>query len=314
MSKRIQNRIAESRYTLPIAAFYSIFIWLCAGLVSHQWWIQFSCFIVSAFMLMMINKENMLIRTYSRLVSSFYLIITCAAVFLFESRSCAIMQMGAAISFYMLWHCYQDKHSVGWTFYTFFFLSAGSIMQSEVLYYLPIFWILMARFISSLSWRTFFASLVGLFTPYWLCMPYFVLQGKDCIELLASHWGPLFNITSLPDYSVLHINQLVLLALIVILMTIGSLHFIATSYKDTVRVRQIFFSFITTAVFSIALLLIKPHCYDIVIHVLILVASPMTAHFFALTSSRFTNILFMITLTVILLVTGFNLWISSSHF
>ena len=311
MSKRLQNRIAESRYTLPIAAFYSILIWLCAGLVSHQWWIQFSCFVVSAFMMMMINKENMLIRTYSRLVSSFYLIITCAAVFLFESRSCAIMQMGAAISFYLLWHCYQDKRSVGWTFYTFFFLSAGSIMESEVLYYLPILWIMMARFISSLSWPTFFASLVGLFTPYWLCMPYFIFQGKDSIELLASHWGPLTHMMSLPDYSELHIHQLILLALIVILMTIGSLHFITTSYKDTVRVRQIFFSFITTAVFSIVLLLIKPHCYDIVIHVLILVVSPMIAHFFALTNSRFTNILFMITLTAILLVTGYNLWISS---
>lgn len=314
MSKRIQNRIAESRYTLPIAAFYSIFIWLCAGLVSHQWWIQFCCFVVSAYMLMMINKENMLIRIYSRLVSSFYLILTCTAVFLFESRSCAIIQMGAAVSFYLLWHCYQDKQSVGWTFYTFFFLSAGSIMQSQVLYYLPIFWIMMAWFISSLSWRTFFASLVGLFTPYWLCMPYFVLQGEDCIKLLTRHLSPLLDIVSLPDYSVLHLNQLVLLALLVILMIIGSFHFIATSYKDTVRVRQIFSSFITTAIFLIVLLLIQPHCYDIVISVLILVVSPMIAHFFALTNSRFTNILFMITLTMILLITGYNLWISSSPF
>lgn len=314
MSKRIQNRIAESRYTLPIAAFYSIFIWLCAGLVSHQWWIQFSCFIVSAFMMMMINKENMLIRIYSRLVSSFYLVLTCTAVFLFESRSCAIMQMGAAISFYMLWHCYQDKRSVGWTFYTFFFLSAGSIMQSQVLYYLPILWFMMARYINSLSWRTFFASLVGLVAPYWLCVPYFILKGENCIELLINHFGPPLDVAELPDYSVLHLNQLVLLVLLVILMTIGSFHFIATSYKDTVRVRQIFYSFIATEVFSIALLLIKPQCYDIAIHVLILVVSPMIAHFFALTDSRFTNILFMITLTMILLVTGFNLWTLSSHF
>lgn len=308
MSKRIQNRIAESRYTLPITALYSIFIWLCAGLVSHQWWIQFCCFVVSAFMLMLINKENVLIRIYSRLVSSSYLVLTCAAVFLFESRACAIMQMGAAISFYLLWHCYQDRRSVGWTFYTFFFLSVGSIIQIQVLYYLPIFWIMMAWFISSLSWRTFFASLVGLLTPYWLCMPYFVLQGEDCITLLTNHLSPLHNIGSLPDYSVLNLNQLVLLVLLVILMIIGSLHFITTSYKDTVRVRQIFFSFITTAIFSIALLLIQPHCYNIVIHVLILVVSPMIAHFFALTSTRFTNILFMVTLTIILLVTGFNLW------
>ena len=314
MSKRIQNRIAESRYTLPIAAFYSLFIWLCAGLVSHQWWIQFSCFIVSAFMLMMINKENMLIRIYSRLVSSFYLVLTCSAVFLFESRSCAIMQMGTTVSFYLLWHCYQDKDSVGWTFYTFFFLGVGSIMQSQVLFFLPLYWIMMGRFIGSLSWRTFYASLVGLSAPYWLCMPYFILKGENFVELLANHLSPLLHIVSLPDYSVLHLNQLVLLVLLVILMTIGSFHFIATSYKDTVRVRQIFYSFIATEVFSIALLLIRPQCYDIAIHVLILVVSPMIAHFFALTNSRFTNILFMVILTMILLVTGFNLWTLSSHF
>ena len=91
MIKRLQNRIAESRYTLAVTAFYSIIIWLIAGLVSQQWWIQFGCFVVSAWMMMMINRENLLIRIYSRLVSSAYLVLTCAAVFLFASRAYAIM-------------------------------------------------------------------------------------------------------------------------------------------------------------------------------------------------------------------------------
>jgi hypothetical protein len=314
MTKRIQNIIAESRYTLPITAFYSIGIWLIAGLVSQQWWIQFGCFVVSALMMMFLNKENMLIRIYSRLVSSAYLVLSCAAVFLFASRSSAIMQMGAAISLFLLWHCYQDKKSVGWTFYTFLCLGAGSIVHSQVLYYLPIFWIMMAWFIFSLSWRTFFASLLGLITPYWFCLPYYALQGEDCIELLTNHLSTLLAIVSYPDYSVLNMTQLVFLAILILLMVIGSSHFIANSYKDTIRVREIYYSFITTAIYSLLLVLIQPQCYDMVIHVLILVVSPMIAHFFALTHSRFTNILFIITLTVILLFTGYNLWISSFHF
>ena len=314
MTKRIQNIIAESRYTLPITAFYSIGIWLIAGLVSQQWWIQFGCFVVSALMMMFLNKENMLIRIYSRLVSSAYLVLSCAAVFLFASRSSAIMQMGAAISLFLLWHCYQDKKSVGWTFYTFLCLGAGSIVHSQVLYYLPIFWIMMAWFIFSLSWRTFFASLLGLITPYWFCLPYYALQGEDCMELLTNHLSTLLAIVSYPDYSVLNMTQLVFLAILILLMVIGSSHFIANSYKDTIRVREIYYSFITTAIYSLLLVLIQPQCYDMVIHVLILVVSPMIAHFFALTHSRFTNILFIITLTVILLFTGYNLWISSFHF
>lgn len=314
MTKRIQNRIAESRYTLLITAFYSIFIWLIAGLVPQQWWVQFGCFVVSAWMMMMINKENLLIRIYSRLVSSAYLVLTCAAVFLFASRSCAIMQMGAAISLYLLWHCYQDREAVGWTFYTFLSLGIGSILQSQVLYYLPIFWIIMAWFTYSLSWRTFFASLLGLLTPYWFCLPYYALKGENCIETLSSHLSTIFDITPFMDYSTLNITKIVYLGFLVLLMIIGSSHFITTSYRDTIRVRQIYYSLIMIAAFSLFLVVIQPHCYDMVIHVFILAVSPMIAHFFALTHSRFTNILFIITLTAILLFTGYHLWMSSLHF
>ena len=310
MIKRLQNRIAESRYTLPITAFYSIIIWLIAGLVSQQWWIQFGCFVVSAWMMMMLNKENLLIRIFSRLVSSTYLVLTCAAVFLFASRACAIMQMGAAISLYLLWHCYQDRQAVGWTFYTFLSLGIGSIMQSQVLYYLPIFWIIMAWFTYSLSWRTFFASILGLLTPYWFCLPYYAFQGENCLDILSCHLSTLLNIATLPDYSVLNTTKIVYLSFLVILMVIGGSHFITTSYRDTIRVRQIYFSFILIAAFSLFLIIVQPHCYDMAIHVLILAISPMIAHFFALTHSRFTNILFFCTLTIVLLFTGYHLWIS----
>ena len=264
MIKRLQNRIAESRYTLAVTAFYSIIIWLIAGLVSQQWWIQFGCFVVSAWMMMMINRENLLIRIYSRLVSSAYLVLTCAAVFLFASRACAIMQMGAAISLYLLWHCYQDREAVGWTFYTFLSLGIGSIMQSQVLYYLPIYWIIMAWFTYSLSWRTFFASILGLLTPYWFCLPYYALQGENCLDILSSHLSTLFDIATLPDYSVLTITKVVYLSFLMMLMVIGSFHFITTSYRDTI----------------------------------------------ALTHSKFTNILFISTLIIIILFTGYHIWIS----
>lgn len=310
MIKRLQNRIAESRYTLAVTAFYSIIIWLIAGLVSQQWWIQFGCFVVSAWMMMMINRENLLIRIYSRLVSSAYLVLTCAAVFLFASRACAIMQMGAAISLYLLWHCYQDREAVGWTFYTFLSLGIGSIMQSQVLYYLPIYWIIMAWFTYSLSWRTFFASILGLLTPYWFCLPYYALQGENCLDILSSHLSTLFDIATLPDYSVLTITKVVYLCFLMMLMVIGSFHFITTSYRDTIRVRQIYYSFILIAAFSLFLVIIQPHCYDMVIHVLILAISPMIAHFFALTHSKFTNILFISTLIIIILFTGYHIWIS----
>lgn len=314
MIKRLQNRIAESRYTLPVTAFYAILIWLTAGLVSQQWWVQFGCFVLSAWMMMQLNNENLLIRIYSRLVSCAYLAITCAAVFLFPSRSGALMQMGAALALYLLWHSYQDRDSVGWTFYTFLCLGIGSIIQSQVLYYLPAFWIMMAWFIFSLSWRTFFASLLGLLTPYWFCLPYYVYQGEDSLALLSSHLSSLFDIVSRPDYTMLNLSQLAFLGFLVVLFIIGAIHFILTSYKDKIRVRQIYYSFIMVVIYSLLLVVVQPQCYDMVIRVLILVVSPIVAHFFALTHTRLTNILFIVIIIMTLLFTGYNLWMSSSLF
>ena len=314
MIKRLQNRIAESRYALPVTAFYAILIWLAAGLVSQQWWVQFGCFVLSAWRMMQLNNENLLIRIYSRLVSCAYLAITCAAAFLFPSRSGALMQMGAALALYLLWHSYQDRDSVGWTFYTFLCLGIGSIIQSQVLYYLPAFWIMMAWFIFSLSWRTFFASLLGLLTPYWFCLPYYVYQGEDSLGLLLRHLSSLFDIVSRPDYTMLNLSQLAFLGFLVVLFIIGAIHFILTSYKDKIRVRQIYYSFIMVAIYSLLLVVVQPQCYDMVIRVLILVVSPIVAHFFALTHTRLTNILFIVILIMTLLFTGYNLWMSSSLF
>ena len=314
MTKRLQNRIAESRYTLPVTVLYSITIWFFAGLVSQQWWIQFACFAVSASMMMLLNRENILIRIYSRMVSSVYLALSCAAVFFFASLSSAVMQMGAATSLFLLWHSYQDKKAVGWAYYTFLCLGIGSIMQHQVLFYLPIFWIIMKWFTYSLSWRTFCATLMGLLTPYWFCLPYFAIQGEKSIELLSSHLNGFANLTAPPDYSLLNITQLVYLGFLVVLMVIGSLHFIINSFRETIRVRQIYYSFILMAAFSLFLIIVRPQCYDMAILVLILTSSPMIAHFFTLTKSRFTNYLFIITLTLIFLFTAYQLWISSLPF
>jgi len=44
------------------------------------------------------------------------------------------------------------------------------------------------------------------------------------------------------------------------------------------------------------------------------VVSPIVAHFFALTHTRLTNILFIVIIIMTLLFTGYNLWMSSSLF
>ena len=150
MIKRFQNKVAESRFTLPAVALYGIVIWLLCGLFPQQWWLQFACFVVSTYLMVELNNSNVLIRIYSRSVSAAFIILSCVACYLFPSLKGAFVQLCLIASLLTLFHSYQDKESVGLTFYTFVFLSLGSLVEVHTLWFIPIYWIVMMFFIFTL--------------------------------------------------------------------------------------------------------------------------------------------------------------------
>lgn len=100
----------------------------------------------------------------------------------------------------------------------------------------------------------------------------------------------------------------------VFLLVFCSIHFIRKSYLDKIRVRQLYYSFILLAYYSLLIILLLPDHEGLAIRVLIFVTSPLLGHFMALTNTKLTNIAFCILTVAILLLTGFNLWTSSSIF
>lgn len=314
MKKRVQNIVAESRNALPITTLYAITVWLLAGLVQHHWWLQFACFAVSVYLMVQFNSQNLLIRIFSRMVSCSYIVLTCTAVFLFPSLLGAVTQVCAIASLFLLFHAYQDKEAVGWVFYTFLCVGLGSLHHVHLLYYVPLLWILMAWFVYCLSWRTFFASLIGLIAPYWLCLPWYMYHGDNGLGDMVSHLEPLFTFSDPFQFSVLSLPQLLFAAFLVLLAILGAIQFLLTSYLDKIRVRQIYYSFMMITTFSAVLIVLQPHLYDIIIYLMITSASPLIAHFIALTHSRLSNITFLVITASALILTGINLWISLSAF
>ena len=101
------------------------------------------------------------------------------------------------------------------------------------------------------------------------------------------------------------------MAFATLLLVIGSIHFIHSSFRDKIRVRQIYYGFITLGLYSLAILVLQPH-NELALRMLIFAASPLTGHYWALTNSRISNILFIVLTVAIIALTAFNLWISSS--
>ena len=99
MKKLLQNKITGSRLTLPVTLCYAIGIWLLGGLIQEQWWIQFGCFMLTAYLMVQLNNTNALIRIYSRMVSVSFLLLSCMACFLFPSLSGNFTQLCIVASY-----------------------------------------------------------------------------------------------------------------------------------------------------------------------------------------------------------------------
>ena len=309
--KRIQNKTAESRRTLPTAMLYGTAIWVLAGLFKEQWWLQFACFILSVLLVMRINSKNLLIRIYSRSVSVAFIFLSCAAVFLFPSLAGGIVQLCCIAALMLLFDSYQDQTAVGSVYYAFLFLGLGSMFDAHVIFYLPLLWFMMKIIVYSLSWRTFFASLLGLATPYWFMSGWLLWQKDGDFQAIVNLFA-VQDILQFPfDFGSVTLACLLLMAFTTLLMVIGSMHFIHSSFRDKIRVRQIYYGFITLGIFSLALWVLQPH-NELAIRMLILTTSPLIGHYWALTNSRLSNIICIILSGTLVVLTALNLWISSS--
>lgn len=323
MKKRAQNLAAESRFALPMVMAYAIAIWLISGLLIpvipftaaelvRGAWVQFACFLVSAYLMVELNNSNALIRIYSRMVSCSFLVLSCAANFLFSSMAGAIVQL-CVIAFYIaLFRCYQNKASMGWTYYSFLCIGLASTAYVHILFYVPVLWAIMFFQLTSLSWRTFAASVLGLLTPYWFILPFYIYQGDT--GTFISHVAQLAVFVRPFDYRMLSLNQLLFFIFIVALAVTGIVHYWRNSYNDRIRIRQFYGSFIGMSIVTTIFLMLQPQHYDILIRILIVNVSPLIAHFISLTHTRITNIAFYTICGVALLLTILNLWMPSLSF
>ena len=277
-------------------------------------WLQFICFVLSVFMMVQLNNKNLLIRIYSRLVSSSYIALSCAALFLFDSPGGACLQLTAIASLFCLFNTYQNRSSAGWTYYAFLFLGLGSLTDVHVIYFMPVFWLLTMFALYSFSLQTFTASLLGFATPYWFSLAWYAWRGEGDITIWLDHLAGIADLQFSISYSVLSLQHLILLAFFLILFLLGSIHFVTTSYKDKIRVRQIYYSFMTLMIYSCLLIILQPQFYQMSFHIMLISVSPIIGHFLALTESRLSNILFFVLTAVVLFLSGMNLWISSSVF
>lgn len=309
MQKRWQNRVAESNFTLPLMTLYGIGVWVASGLVAHHWWGQLACFAVSVYLMIELSNSNALLRVRSRMVSSTFIALSCLLCGQFGSLSGGIVQLCMVAAIIILFRTYQHRQLPGLVYYAFLCIGLGTTVFARLFYFVPVLWLLMATQLQSLGWRSWLASLLGLATPYWFGSLWFIYQ-QDFAPL-GDHFAQLAQVATGSDYLSallsLSIGQSAAFVLTMVLTLMGMMHFWYMSFEDKIRIRLLYGFFAVLCLLSALFLLLQPQHYDVLMRLVIVSGSPFVAHYFTLTHSRFTNIMFCVALVLTLVLMLFNL-------
>lgn len=305
--KRFQNKVAASRYALPITATLATLVWVAVGLLVSNIWVQFAFTILSTFLMVELNNRNALMRTYSRMVSCSFLVLITIASLPHPSLRANIVTL-CFIAFYLIiWNTYQERQASGWTFYAFFCIGLASTIFIQILYFMPLLWLMMMVFTNSFSIRNFLASLIGIIAPYWFTTGYYAYT--DNLQGLLDHFLEFINYHELFDYSQITDHQVVNIGFILLLSIIGSLHFLHTSYADKIRTRMIYESLIMMNFVALVFIILQPQ-HDLELGgIMIVNTAPLIAHFITFTKGKLTNIMFIAMLVLIVGILLFNIFV-----
>lgn len=309
MRKRFQNRVAGSWLLLPCMIVYAlavIAVSMCGSFSIEGSVVPVALSAVSVAMMVEMNNANALIRIYSRMVSASFIAFVAMMPSWFGQPRLLIIQACFAICLYMIMDAYHEPSRVGRVFYSFLFIGIATIVYPQSLLMLPVWLLCLFVCILSPSIKQFVAALFGVGYPWLLFSVWaFATDNMPMIEDKIEMITALQPIFQLEEW---HLGIVLPILIVNIVTIIGSLHFFFNSYADKVRTRQIFEFFIMMYFFFVVAMVLQPSQAETLFALQLCVAAPIAGHFVALSSSRLSNLTFVVLLLLIVAVTGYNLW------
>lgn len=311
MKSYFQNKVSTSGTTFWVVALYAFLIWLLSDGLQQNRWLQLGSLLLTSYLFIELNISNSLIRIRSRMVSSTFLVLYSAFPVLFGSPHSNFLFVCLTAFFLIIFSSYQSPQAKGLYYLAFLLIGLCSMVDIKILFFVPFLWILCATQLQSLSWQTWGTSVVGLLTPYWLFTP--LLFRQDYRDLAIAHIDEIKHFSTFFDLSVLTFPQLMTLALIISLSVVSITHLWQKAYEDRIQTRQYYGFFVTLFLLASAFFIIQPALYQLSLPIIIVCASPIIAHFIALTSSKATNLLFITAVILLIVLTIISLFPPLSH-
>ena len=302
-ANRLQISVATGRFTLPVVCLVCILLWLFQA----NSWSEAGSFVIAVltgYLMIEANVTFLLIRVRTMLPVCIYWFLLAVMGFLhpFQWSHLAVPAFVSAV--FSLFYSYDSSHLVFPIFHTFFFLSLGSLVFPQLLYYaLPfLFGALVFR---SFPVKGFFAALLGLLAPYWLLFGHAFWYGE--MQLFYEPFQELFRFYPI-DWSEVQMVEWISWGVVIALQTVSSVHYFMVAYQDKTRTRSFLFFWLYIGIFTAVFGLLQPCHLSVLLPLQLICTSFLAAHLFTLTKNRFSSVLFVVTLISFFVLTCFNLW------
>ena len=313
---RLQNKVAGSVFTLPICIVIAVALWwLPQQAFSVRCLLGLLLCLLTTYVVMETNGQQHIIRIRTRMMSCVWLILTACLSFMHPLGEPIIAAACLCVSYLLLFRCYQRHRPQAFVFHAFLMLGIGSFCAPVMLLMAIPYLFYIAIFLRSMTKKAFWAGILGLVLPYWCYAVWCFVTGKiDPLQTFPFMERLPFSLplkVELDGVLYLPFSVQVSIAVVVLLSLVSIVHYLRTNYDDKIRVRMILYIYVSQTVLLTAFLLLQPTYYQTTMALLVASASPLIAHYFALTGSIMSNIFFVLSVLLTAGMATLNLWLTS---
>lgn len=330
--KRFQYIATRARITFPLAIIMALLLWIVSwnhmiyesadycignsffldylptGWIAEGLNLLFCTAIV--YILIELNNAFSIIAHRTTFHTSVFVCLWASSSFLNNQLVVSIIVLCTMLALYYLFRSYQVYAPVGNTFHLFLFISLGSLLFPFMLFLIPLFYGTLFVF-KALTVRSFFAGLVGCILPYWFLFAYAFYY--DTMEVFYMPFRCLTTFSSV-DYSIVSIEQWISLAYVLLIFVVSTVHFMLTSYQDKIRIRFYLYFLIILTISCLSFLLLQPQHFAILFALMLVGCCILSGHLFVLVNTKLSNIFFIVSIVLLLIITICNLWMPSYNF
>ncbi|MDE6081990.1 MAG: hypothetical protein K2F70_06945 [Muribaculaceae bacterium] len=228
---------------------------------------------MTGYAMVLITKQFNTIRSLSRLMATFFIIMqTATPALMGEFSSGTFLTAVMVLETALLFSCYDNKAAIRRIFLLFFILTSCGLCCFSMLLYIPFFLPALAQ-MRMFGFRQVIAALIGVITPFWL------LLGFGIITLDDFYIPEIYTIVNcIPSLTLPQLSVIVLTTLSGIIFMVSNLMKLL-SYNAQIRAYNGFLLLMFFA--TLLLMFVDTNSITVYIPMLNLTAAYQIAHFFA---------------------------------